>query len=236
MVPLQPSHTRPARVAPLQVRVPVSAPHTGWGGSSWPLAKAVSTRGHLGVVSGTALDSILARKLQVGDPGGHLRRAIARFPDRLVAERALRRYFVPGGKPADRPFENIPMYSTRPPQRLVELTVLANFVEVYLAKEAHSGRIGINYLEKIQAPNLASLYGAMLAGVDYVPARQRRPKPPRASSPEGRQGRVPRARPWHSPMSAPAKARDREERRGALSRPGEPRRARARGEGHRPYF
>ena len=46
--------------------------------------------------------------------------------------------------------------------------MLANFVEVYLAKEGHTGPVGINLLAKVEMPNLASLYGAMLAGVDYV--------------------------------------------------------------------
>jgi len=46
--------------------------------------------------------------------------------------------------------------------------MLANFVEVWLAKEGHDGVVGINLLTKVQMPNLASLYGAMLAGVDYV--------------------------------------------------------------------
>ena len=48
------------------------------------------------------------------------------------------------------------------------MTVLANFVEVFLAKEGHQGLVGINYLEKVQIPTLPSLLGAMLAGVDYV--------------------------------------------------------------------
>jgi len=39
---------------------------------------------------------------------------------------------------------------------------------VFLAKEGHDGLVGINYLEKIQLPTLPSLYGAMLANVDYV--------------------------------------------------------------------
>ena len=39
---------------------------------------------------------------------------------------------------------------------------------MWLAKEGHDGVVGINYLEKVQAPTLPSLYGAMLAGVDYV--------------------------------------------------------------------
>jgi nitronate monooxygenase len=46
--------------------------------------------------------------------------------------------------------------------------VAGNFVEVFLAKEGHDGPVGINYLEKIQSPNLPSIYGAMLAGVTYV--------------------------------------------------------------------
>src|SRR5690606_12727746 len=49
-----------------------------------------------------------------------------------------------------------------------QVTVLANFVEVHLAKEGHQGQVGINFLTKIQMPTLASLYGAILAGVDYV--------------------------------------------------------------------
>ena len=46
--------------------------------------------------------------------------------------------------------------------------MVANFVEVWLAKRGHDGQVGINLLEKIQLPTIPSLYGAMLAGVDYV--------------------------------------------------------------------
>jgi NAD(P)H-dependent flavin oxidoreductase YrpB (nitropropane dioxygenase family) len=46
--------------------------------------------------------------------------------------------------------------------------MMANFCEVWLAKEGHEGQVGINLLTKVQMPNLGSLYGAMLAGVDYV--------------------------------------------------------------------
>ena len=48
--------------------------------SGWRLARAVAQAGQLGVVSGTALASVFARQLQLGDPGGHLTRAAARFP------------------------------------------------------------------------------------------------------------------------------------------------------------
>ena len=140
----------------------------GVGVSTWRLARAVSRLGHLGVVAGTGLEVILARRLQAGDPEGDMRRALERFPIPGVAQRALDRYFVPGGKPADQPFKPTPVLSQQPAPALVELIVLANFAEVFLAREGHSGLVGINYLQKIQLPTLPSLFGAMLAGVNYV--------------------------------------------------------------------
>ncbi len=136
--------------------------------SSWPLARAVSMRGQLGVVSGTAIDVVMTRRLQLGDVGGDLRRAFERFPIPEIAERVWERYFVPGGKAPAAAFKTKPIYSLRPSKALVELIVLANFVEVTLAKEGHDGAVGINLLEKVQLPTLPSLFGAMLAGVDYV--------------------------------------------------------------------
>ncbi|HXK94957.1 MAG TPA: nitronate monooxygenase, partial [bacterium] len=59
----------------------------GAGVSHWVLAKAVSKLGQLGVVSGTALDTVMARRLQLGDPGGHLRRALDHFPMPEIAQR-----------------------------------------------------------------------------------------------------------------------------------------------------
>jgi nitronate monooxygenase len=136
--------------------------------SGWQLARAVSLTGQLGVVSGTALDVVLARRLQLGDPGRHMRRALADFPFSGVADRILDRYFIPGGKDRDEPFRPTPMLSLKPSAEHTELIVAANFVEAHLAAEGHDGLVGVNYLEKIQLPTLASLYGAMLAGVDYV--------------------------------------------------------------------
>jgi NAD(P)H-dependent flavin oxidoreductase YrpB (nitropropane dioxygenase family) len=85
-----------------------------------------------------------------------------------MATAILEQYFIPGGKAPATPFKMTPMPSLRPPRALVELTVVANFVEVFLAKEGHPGVVGINFLEKIQLPTLPSLFGAMLAGVDYI--------------------------------------------------------------------
>ena len=140
----------------------------GAGVSSWRLARAVALEGQLGVVSGTALATLVIRVLQTGDPGGHLRRAAAAFPNPAVAERVLKRYFVEGGIPPGSSSKRHAMYTLNPPQDLTELTVFAAFSEVYLAKEGHDGLVGINLLEKIVLPNLPSLYGAMLADVDYV--------------------------------------------------------------------
>ena len=139
----------------------------GIGVSSWELARAVSLQGHLGVVSGTAVDTVMVRRLQDGDQGGHVRRAMRAFPDQAVCERALLRYFKPQGRNG-RPYVALPMFRQTVSVERARLTMLANFVEVWLAKEGHDGVVGINLLTKVQMPNLPSLYGAMLASVDYV--------------------------------------------------------------------
>ncbi len=136
--------------------------------SDWRLARAVSSRGQLGVVSGTCLAVVLARRLQLGDPGGHCRLALDHFPLPNLAAEILADYYIPGGKSPQAPFRGAPMPSLVPNLRLNALTLVANFVEVFLARHGHAGPVGLNLLEKIQYPTLASLYGAMLAGVDYV--------------------------------------------------------------------
>ena len=136
--------------------------------SGWRLARAVAQTGQLGVVSGTALASVCARQLQLGDPDGHLARARAHFPLPEVAARVWQQYFIPGGKPAGTPFKLTPLPSHPLGAAVTELTVFANFAEVFLAKEGHHGPVGINLLEKVQLPTLPSLFGAMLARVDYV--------------------------------------------------------------------
>jgi NAD(P)H-dependent flavin oxidoreductase YrpB (nitropropane dioxygenase family) len=136
--------------------------------SNWVLAKAVSLRGQLGVVSGTCIDTVLVRRLQDGDDGGHVRRAMQHFPLPDVVEDVLHKYFRPEGRPADEPYRPIPMYRQVVSRVRDQLTMLASFVEVWLAKEGHDGVVGVNLLTKVQMPNLATLYGAMLAKVDYV--------------------------------------------------------------------
>jgi len=136
--------------------------------SGWRLARAVAQSGQLGVVSGTALPVVLTRRLQLGDAGGHYTRALARFPRPAISERLRRDYFIAGGKAPDAPFKSFPMPTLRPAPEFLDLAVVSAFCEVFLAKEGHAGRVGLNLLEKIQLPTLPTLYGAMLAGADYV--------------------------------------------------------------------
>jgi NAD(P)H-dependent flavin oxidoreductase YrpB (nitropropane dioxygenase family) len=140
----------------------------GAGVSDWRLARAVSQTGQLGVVSGTALAAILARRLQTGDADGQMRHALEHFPLPGIAAKILANYFIPGGKAANDPFKLTPLPGLDSGPELTALTIAANFVEVFLAKEGHNGLVGINFLEKIQFPTLPSIFGAMLAGVDYV--------------------------------------------------------------------
>ncbi|MCU0242435.1 MAG: nitronate monooxygenase, partial [Vicinamibacteria bacterium] len=108
------------------------------------------------------------RRLQLGDPGGHLRRALSHFPDPQVARSILDEYYVEGGLKADEPFRMPKMFSLETPLDRQMLMVAGGFVEVFLAKEGHDGMIGINFLEKIQAPIPATMYGAILAGIDAI--------------------------------------------------------------------
>ena len=140
----------------------------GTGVSNWRLAQAVSRIGQLGVVSGTGLDVILARRLQDGDPEGHVRRALSHFPFPKMVQHILDTYFIPDGKAPDSPYRNTGMHTVEGNRGPQSLCIAANFVEVFLAKEGHSNPVGINYLEKIQLPHLPSVYGAMLAGVGVV--------------------------------------------------------------------
>ncbi len=152
----------------------------GVGISNWELARAVAVAGRdldtpvLGVVSGTGVEVLLIRRLQDGDPGGHMRRALAAFPAPQIVADILAAYLGDVCKPTSARYRNGPKPSDllsdnpRRVRAMNELSVVANFVEVWLAKEGHDRPVGINHLEKIQLLHLPRLFGAMLAGVDYV--------------------------------------------------------------------
>lgn len=139
----------------------------GVGVSSPKLARAVSKMGQLGVVSGTAVAVSLARRLQHRRISRSIMNALSAFPFPEMVERILNRYHH-AEKSKKLKYLAVPMPRIDMDPALVELTVVANFVEVYQAKQGHQGLIGINLLEKLQVPTVASLYGAMLANVDVV--------------------------------------------------------------------
>ncbi len=140
----------------------------GVGVSNWRLAQAVSRIGQLGIVSGTGLEQVLARRLQDGDPGGECRRALAHFPFPQMRQRVLELFFVPGGKRPHEPYKTVGQAVIKNHRWLDELYIVGNFVEVFLAREGHTNPVGINYLEKIQLPHLPAAYGAMLAGAAVI--------------------------------------------------------------------
>lgn len=158
-------------IAPIKTKTslpPVIQGGMGVAVSGWRLANKVARRGMLGVVSGTGLDLVFLRRLQLGDPDGTIRHAMEHFPCQETATAILEAYFIPGGKAPEAPFKAPSMFQVDSPPDRMGLAVAAAFVEVFLAKEGHDGPVGINLLEKIPLPNPALLYGAMLSGVDYV--------------------------------------------------------------------
>lgn len=143
----------------------------GVGISDWRLAQAVALagakhdKGVLGVVSGVGLPILMVDRLRHKDP--HTIRALNAFPIPEIAQGILDRY--PKGSKKQPPKPQVLISGTEETKRLMEdLLVAANFVEVWLAKEGHEQPVGVNYLEKVQLPHGPEIYGAMLAGVDYI--------------------------------------------------------------------
>ncbi len=163
--------------------------------SNWRLARAVARQRSgetAGTVSGTALDVVYVRLLQLGDPGGHARRALRALDDTFgvtIGRGICDRYFIEGGKAPGARFRSAPMHivHAQDGQRAfpmpngtiaevpftlendnIELLIATGFAEVWLAKEGHTGKVFINFLNKIELPLIYTLYGAMLAGVDGV--------------------------------------------------------------------
>jgi nitronate monooxygenase len=149
-----------------KVARPIIQGGMGVGVSGWRLAKASAKAGAIGTVSGTAVANLLADSLQKGDPGGHFRRALSKFPFPKIAKEVLDEYFVEGGECVKR--KEISMWDFTPPPILISLTICANFAFIWLAKDRHKNPIFVNYLEKIQMPHIYSILGAMLANVDGI--------------------------------------------------------------------
>ena len=87
--------------------------------SNWRLAKAVASQRPgvtVGTVSGTALDVCYVRLLQLGDPGGHARRALEALDETfgVTVGRGIReRYYIEGGKKPGARFRSAPIQVAR---------------------------------------------------------------------------------------------------------------------------
>jgi NAD(P)H-dependent flavin oxidoreductase YrpB (nitropropane dioxygenase family) len=135
--------------------------------SGWPLARAVSSMGQLGVVSGTAIDNVFVRRLQDHGIDGELQTALDCFPAQGVVADIVNK-FGAVRRTGSTPYRSLPALTHGSKGRSIDAIVLASFIEVKLAKMGHDGLVGINLLTKVQLPTAASLCGAILAGVDYV--------------------------------------------------------------------
>ncbi len=139
----------------------------GVGVSGWSLASAVAATGQLGVVSGTALDTVFIRRLQDEGVSPALQECLNAFPNQEIVGSVLDRYARPRAS-ENAPYRLLPLYSHHSPAARDDVTVLAAYSEVALAKRGHTGMVGINLLTKVQFPTVPTLFGAMIAGVDVV--------------------------------------------------------------------
>ncbi len=140
------------------------------------LAGAVARAGErlekpvLGTVSGVGLSVSCIENLVSGDEG--TMEALQAFPVPKVAQELKDRYWLRKNKfgRADLPPtpEVLINGSQAGKDLLTKLLVFANYAEVFKAKRGHNGPIAMNYLEKVQPGRPFEIYGAMLAGVDYI--------------------------------------------------------------------
>jgi len=163
--------------------------------SNWRLARSVALERPgvtAGTVSGTGLDIVYTRLLQLGDPGGHVRRALGAFDAKFgvaIGRKIIDKYYIEGGKAPEERFRPAPAQIARPlgggntvplplngggpvplemDPEAIEMVIATSFAEVWLAKEGHQGRVFINLLKKVELPLVYVIYGAMLADVDGV--------------------------------------------------------------------
>ena len=139
----------------------------GVGISSWQLARSVAEAGEkigrpvLGVVSGTGLAITMVLRLRRGD--SDTRRALEAFPVQEVAQGVIERYWLNTDRSAQSRIPPKPEIlvsgSDERKADFAKLLVVANFAEVWLARQGHGGPIGINYLEKVQLPHLPEMFG-----------------------------------------------------------------------------
>lgn len=139
----------------------------GIGVSTWRLARRVAQRGEIGVVSGTSIDSVVARELQDGDP--HNRREVLEsYPDTGIVDHLLERFYQPNGRADDEPYDLLPIHQFNPSAHSQRILSAATFSEIRLAKAGHDGLVGLNLMAKLKRYSLPCIYGALLAEVDVI--------------------------------------------------------------------
>lgn len=139
----------------------------GIGVSTWRLARRVAERGEIGVISGTAIDAVVTRELQDGDPNDR-RRVLRTYPDEEIADHLIDRFYQLEGRAEGEPYVPLSIHRFNPSTQSQRILAAAAYCEVRLAKEGHDGLIGLNLMAKLKRYSLPCLYGAMLAGVDFA--------------------------------------------------------------------
>jgi len=131
----------------------------GIGVSNWNLARTVSKLGHLGVVSGVAIETVFLRRLQDGDPGGHVRRALKNFPCQSSVQEILNTYFLPSGRPCDLSDEE--EQSTK---------AVSDYIDQFKSLKNSGGLLKIYSIVRTKvAPNVS---GEVRSGLRYLEASQ----------------------------------------------------------------
>jgi nitronate monooxygenase len=127
----------------------------GVGVSNWRLANAVSKTRPARRVS-PARRSIHC--LCAGSPMATLAGTCAAdwmpFPFPRWPGASGRSTLFPAASPRRALSAAIPMHQRKDTRKVVELCIVSNFVEVFLAREGHKNPVGINFLEKVQMPHL----------------------------------------------------------------------------------
>ncbi len=148
----------------------------GIGVSWYKLAGAVASEGKkcMGVVSGTVIGPLIARRLQDGDTNGDIRKALDKFPIPRISELIIERYYSEKGRCENEPYKTVPMFNADSSGIALILNMVGAFAEVWLAKHIASersdspGPVAMNLLTDLKNTTLSALYGAMLANVDCI--------------------------------------------------------------------
>jgi len=127
----------------------------------------VAQRGEIGVISGTAIDSVVVRELQDGDPHDR-RRVLKTYPGDEIVDPLLDRFYQPDGRAEGEPYDLLPIPQFTPRVQPQRILAAAAYTEVKMATEGHDGLVGMNLMAKLKRYSLPCLYGALLADVDIV--------------------------------------------------------------------